>query len=149
MAKDEGAEVEGMQGYRYFGAAKRLKGVAELLKPHEEPKEKINREELMKLTDADYYGYRDDDDGVLATLEAEEEVKARLLEIKGWEERNAGVQDMDESSSEDDVDSMDFSSVVPSKEDMQQILLEKQKEEVLRNYLTPALQRAILAEKQN
>ena len=33
------------------------------------------RGELAKFVDADYYGYRDEDDGVIAPLEQEEERK--------------------------------------------------------------------------
>lgn len=33
------------------------------------------RGELMKDVDADYYGYRDEDDGILVPLEQEEEKK--------------------------------------------------------------------------
>jgi hypothetical protein len=58
------------------------------------------------------------------------------------------VKDNDIDSSDDDIDySMDVVSLIPNKEEMEQALLAKQKEEVLRNFLTPALQRAILAEK--
>lgn len=34
--------------------------------------------QLMKNIDADYYGYRDEDDGVIVTLEAELEEKREL-----------------------------------------------------------------------
>ena len=33
------------------------------------------RAELMKDIDADYYGYRDEDDGVLMPLEQKEQIK--------------------------------------------------------------------------
>lgn len=36
------------------------------------------RAELMKLIDADYYGYRDEDDGVLVPLEMEHEKDCEL-----------------------------------------------------------------------
>ena len=35
------------------------------------------RGELAKLVDADYYGYRDEDDGVIVPLEQEEEKKGQ------------------------------------------------------------------------
>ena len=41
------------------------------------------------MIDVDYYGYRDDDDGLLEKLESKEETKARQKAIKEWEERNA------------------------------------------------------------
>lgn len=36
------------------------------------------RGELAKFVDADYYGYRDEDDGVIVPLEQEEEKKGQL-----------------------------------------------------------------------
>ena len=37
------------------------------------------RGELAKFVDADYYGYRDEDDGVIVPLEQEEEKKGQPL----------------------------------------------------------------------
>lgn len=62
--------------YQYFGRARQLPGVKELLEnerrnildPHGIQK-KINKEELMSKVDSDYYGLYDDDD--LAKKEAE------------------------------------------------------------------------------
>lgn len=171
LAQDEGVEVEGTQGYKYFGAAKKLKGVKELLQRQEEgnyftffvlkfdlfifppfidekTKQYIDRSEMYKNIDADYYGYRDDDEK-LKDLENKAGNKARELAIKEWKEQHANSSEMDDSSSDGDESFNDISSAVPTKLEMQEILLEKQKEEILKNYLTPALQRAILSEKQN
>lgn len=43
------------------------------------PVPKKSRAELMKDIDADYYGYRDDDDGILIPLEQEAEKEGKLL----------------------------------------------------------------------
>lgn len=59
----------------YFGAAKDLPGVRELFEQEPPPPPRKTRGELMKDIDADYYGYRDDDDGVLIPLERLEEKK--------------------------------------------------------------------------
>ncbi|KAJ8973339.1 hypothetical protein NQ317_004651 [Molorchus minor] len=89
MLDHEGKEVPGNRGYKYFGAAKELPGmyimyiirknrgnILELeiylnksLRLHQEK----TRAELMKDIDADYYGYMDDDDGILIPLELEAE----------------------------------------------------------------------------
>jgi pre-mRNA-splicing factor ISY1 len=90
----EGREVPGNRGYRYFGAARELPGkkrsfagiciyisfvsssftgVRELFEQEPMPVPKKSRAELMKDIDADYYGYRDDDDGILIPLEQEAE----------------------------------------------------------------------------
>jgi len=38
----------------------------------------------MKDIDADYYGYRDDDDGILLPLEADEEKRAIAEKVGMW-----------------------------------------------------------------
>lgn len=59
----------------YFGAAKELPGVRELFEQEPAAPPRRTRADLMKHIDADYYGYRDDDDGVLSPLEQEVERK--------------------------------------------------------------------------
>lgn len=50
-------------------------GVRELFEQEPPPPPRKTRGELMKDIDADYYGYRDDDDGVLLPIEVREERK--------------------------------------------------------------------------
>ncbi|KAL3212737.1 hypothetical protein MRX96_007793 [Rhipicephalus microplus] len=69
----DGREVPGNRGYKYFGAAKDLPGVRELFEQEPPPPPRRTRAEIMRDIDADYYGYRDDDDGVLVPLEQEQE----------------------------------------------------------------------------
>lgn len=65
--------------YKYFGAAKDLPGVKELFaKPPKEPPRRT-KPELMRLIDCDYFGYRDEDDGVILPLEAAAEKKIRFV----------------------------------------------------------------------
>ena len=72
-----GREVASDRGYKYFGAAKDLPGVRELFeKSNELETMRQSRAELIRNVDADYYGYLDDDDGLLIPLEKEEQVKA-------------------------------------------------------------------------
>ncbi|XP_073007041.1 uncharacterized protein [Typha latifolia] len=68
-------------GYRYFGAAKKLPGVRELFEKPPELRKRRTRYEIYKRIDAGYYGYRDDEDGVLEKLEgpAEEEMRKRAV----------------------------------------------------------------------
>ena len=74
-------------GYKYFGAAKELPGVKQLF---ETPKQRVvrkTRHQLNKSIDADYYGFRDEEDGVL--LREERDASKRLREAKcaTWDER--------------------------------------------------------------
>uniref|UniRef100_A0A3Q0SB30 Pre-mRNA-splicing factor ISY1 homolog n=1 Tax=Amphilophus citrinellus TaxID=61819 RepID=A0A3Q0SB30_AMPCI len=73
MLDHEGKEVPGNRGYKYFGAARDLPGVRELFEKEPAPAPRKTRAELMKDVDAEYYGYRDEDDGVLLPLEAQYE----------------------------------------------------------------------------
>lgn len=69
--------MSGNRGYKYFGASKDLPGVRELFEKaiEDEPPRK-SRADLMRNVDADYYGYMDDDDGLLIPLEKTEEENA-------------------------------------------------------------------------
>ena len=40
-----------------------------------------SRSDLYRFVTPDYYGYRDDDDGILKTKELEREVKYRMVEL--------------------------------------------------------------------
>ncbi|XP_077385435.1 pre-mRNA-splicing factor ISY1 homolog [Festucalex cinctus] len=73
MLDHEGREVPGNRGYKYFGAARDLPGVRELFEKEPAPDLRKTRGELMKDVDAEYYGYRDEDDGVLVPLEMQHE----------------------------------------------------------------------------
>lgn len=71
-------DLPGSRSYKYFGAARDLPGVKELFtKPDKEAKRKT-KAELLKFVDCDYFGYRDEDDGVILPLEADAEAKFRV-----------------------------------------------------------------------
>merc|ERR1719394_1485985 len=82
MLDREGKEVPGNRGYKYFGAARDLPGVRELFDTEVAPTGRKTRAELMKEVDAQYYGFRDDDDGLLVPLEvvAEREAINKAIE---------------------------------------------------------------------
>lgn len=79
--KFDGEDAPGPRNYKYFGAARDLPGVRELFAiPEKEPPRKT-KAELLKFIDCDYFGYRDEDDGVILPLEAiaEKEARQRLI----------------------------------------------------------------------
>ena len=84
MVDFDGREVPGADGYKYFGAAKQLPGVRELFEESAPKAKRKTRGELNKLIDVNYYGYRDDDDGVLASEEEVIERNARRLLAQGF-----------------------------------------------------------------
>jgi len=83
MYDEDGREVPGARGYKYFGRARELPGVKELfedLKPKDKPDAREAgrlRAEMRKNVDADYYGYnRDEEDDVLLEYERGKEMEA-------------------------------------------------------------------------
>jgi pre-mRNA-splicing factor ISY1 len=81
---EDGREVSGSRGYKYFGRARELPGVKELFedlkpKPKADAKddERRQRAEMRRNVDADYYGFnRDEDDGVLLAYEKRKEAES-------------------------------------------------------------------------
>ncbi|KAL2553635.1 Isy1-like splicing [Forsythia ovata] len=73
-------------GYRYFGAAKKLPGVKELFEKPPELRKRRTRYDIYKRIDASYYGYRDDEDGILEKLEGPAEEKMRVAAVADWME---------------------------------------------------------------
>ncbi|KAL0350418.1 UNVERIFIED_CONTAM: Pre-splicing factor ISY1 [Sesamum radiatum] len=73
-------------GYRYFGAAKKLPGVRELFEKPPELRKRRTRYDIYKRIDASYYGYRDDEDGILEKLEGPAEQKMRAAALADWME---------------------------------------------------------------
>lgn len=71
-------------GYRYFGAAKKLPGVRELFEKPPELRKRRTRYDIYKRIDASYYGYRDEEDGILAKVEGPAEEKMRAAAVKEW-----------------------------------------------------------------
>ena len=87
MLDREGQEVPGSRGYKYFGAARELPGVRELFENEAPVAPKKTRAELMRDIDAAYYGFRDDEDGLLVPLEVEAEKIAIETSLKKWKEK--------------------------------------------------------------
>lgn len=155
MFDAEGREVPGNRGYKYFGAAKDLPGVRELFEQEPPPPPKKTRGELMKDVDADYYGYRDDDDGVLIPLEEKAEKIAQQNAIRKWKEKQSSGENNKNVDEDDDLyhiegdvriaenvdDSMGLLAPrftahvpVPTQKDIEAALLRKKKQELLEKY---------------
>ncbi|KAH7566004.1 hypothetical protein ACOSP7_022211 [Xanthoceras sorbifolium] len=71
-------------GYRYFGAAKKLPGVKELFEKPPELRKRRTRYDIYKRIDASYYGYRDEEDGVLDKVEGPAQKRIRVEAEEEW-----------------------------------------------------------------
>ena len=140
--------------YRYFGAAKDLPGVKELLEKQQEKIRSMHRKkrgpnEIYRHVNQAYFGWKDEEDGVLLELEEDafQKHKQELLL------NNAGVVSEDESNSkrqrtagktsnnlsDDDVNvvdldnllSKDYLAGVPTQEEMKQSMFAEKKKALL------------------
>jgi len=156
MLDREGKEIPGSHGYKYFGAARELPGVKELFDQNLAPSTKKTRAELMRDIDAHYYGFRDDDDGKLVGMELEAEKQAVAAALKEWKAKRAGESGEAEEEDEDaDIYKLPETSEqdlveeamaagkearfvshvpIPTQKDVQDALLRRKKQELLREY---------------
>ncbi|KAJ3096647.1 NineTeen Complex (NTC) component [Phlyctochytrium planicorne] len=120
---DNGKEVPGSHGYRYFGRAKELPGVKELFEQEEMEEKSKSRSDMHKSVDADYYGYRDEDDGKLL------EYERKLSQAKDGD-------DIQTANSGDMLKDLMFLNPirVPTSKDMENWLIERRKQELLNSY---------------
>ncbi|XP_025832051.1 pre-mRNA-splicing factor ISY1 homolog [Agrilus planipennis] len=159
MLDHEGKEVPGNRGYKYFGAAKDLPGVRELFEQEPPLPPRKTRAELMKDIDADYYGYRDDDDGILVPLEFFTEKASITKAVEEWKKKREQTNSDDSQQEkniyivEEEEEDNEFTTgqdhkieitgiqqrfvahvPVPSQQDVEQALLKKRKRELLDKY---------------
>jgi len=75
--QDDSLGLQGSSGYRYFGVAKDLPGVKELFARNAVKFTKKKRGDVYKYITPDYYGLRDEEDGVLIEVEEKAAAKRR------------------------------------------------------------------------
>lgn len=107
-----------MGGYRYFGVAKELPGVKELLAKEEAKRLQEKPVDLHKHLTPDYFGWRDEEDGVLLEMEA--------LADKKLGRRRKAIDQSDEQV-EDYLD-------VPSQEQIDQAMLAHKKKKLMEQF---------------
>ncbi len=101
------------------------------------------RGELMRDVDADYYGYRDDDDGILEPLEKEAEtigIEKLEEELRLKLEEKGKTLEKPEEGEEEKVEAVkNYFIQVPSQEEIEQKILEHKKKQLLEMYVSPAI----------
>jgi len=145
-AEEEGGEMVelgGSGGYKYFGAARNLPGVKELFMKKASSIMKRSRGDIYKEIGTSYYGFVDEEDGVLLELEGERErelegeMKKKRVKVAGtdkdelWE-----AADLKSSGGGEEADGGVFGGLVmnvplPSKELIEGALLEAKKKALL------------------
>jgi len=126
-----GLESQKGHTYKYFGAARNLPGVKELFE--KKPLSKKAKYDYKRI-DVDYYGYRDEDDQLLTKLEEEASKKAIAKAIKAWErDQQEKESDLEGNVIDRKLDTK-FMAPVPTKEQMEVIILNKKKEDLLHKY---------------
>eukprot|EP00941_MAST-03F_sp_MAST-3F-sp1_P005320 g5320.t1 len=140
----DGRRVQDSTGYMYFGAAKDLPGVRELFQPQLQKRRTRTRHDIIQNVNLDYFGYRDEEDGVLLQVEAEAEKRAISNAFEDWRrenkkrrqaKRDAGIEsssEEDDDGEEDDAASFKVNALLLSQKDIKQILLKKRKEKLLK-----------------
>lgn len=126
MTDSEGRVVGSHKGYRYYGRAKELPGIKELFSELAAPqKQKKTKKDLAELDlDSSYYGYRDEEDPALLAYEADREELARanlLAEDSG-------------SNSRWNIASIPIFAELPSRAEIENILVDKRKAILLAKY---------------
>jgi len=127
-------------GYKYFGVAKNLPGVKELFQKPVQKKARRTRKEMFSSINADYFGYRDEDDGVLLEVERESEVAVREEAIREWE---SGQSELASTQTKgDDAQDPGYVAFVPlpDEKEIEKQIIDKKKADLLAKYATPALQ---------
>ena len=116
--------------YRYFGAAKDLPGVKELLEQQQEKMRAMNRKkrgpnEIYKHVGVKYFGWRDEEDGVLLELEDD-----AFREYKKQKSTTKTPVEVDLET----LLSKDYLEDVPSMEEIKEIMLVEKKKALLAKF---------------
>ncbi|KAI8974391.1 Isy1-like splicing factor [Pilobolus umbonatus] len=135
MINFEGREVPGTRGYKYFGRARDLPGVRELFEKQAPEPEARSRSEINRDIDADYYGYRDEEDGVL--LEYEKALEEELVErIMNGEDEDVSMIDQSPPPPPEEKEAEKEETEVPSQKEVEKYLVERRKQQILDKYVS-------------
>ncbi|KAF9584131.1 NineTeen Complex (NTC) component [Lunasporangiospora selenospora] len=127
----QGKEVPGARGYKYFGRAKDLPGVKELFQPQTITLKEKTRAELLRNVDADYYGYRDEEDGTLLEFEQEQEESALETALEEAESKGEGEMEVDGKERSEPLGNL----FVPSQKEVEEYLVKRRKQAILDRYI--------------
>jgi len=154
-----GAELAAHSGYKYFGAAKDLPGVRELFETEVVPEApRKSRKQLFKNIQPDYYGWRDEEDGMLILAEGMAEQEGRQKEVARWkveeanrpakkpkttksdkagdEENKKPAEEAEKKTEAQVINEFKSYVDVPSMDDIEKLIVAKKKQALLSKYTT-------------
>lgn len=152
-----GAELASHTGYKYFGAAKDLPGVRELFETEVVPEApRKTRKQLFKGIQPDYYGWRDEEDGMLLLAEQQKEMEGVQKEVARWKVEQANKPKKEKAAPAEPAPvpeapepqevpskpelaaprSLDFKAYVdvPTMEEIEKLIIQKKKQALLSRY---------------
>ena len=101
------------------------------------------RRQMNQRIDADYYGFRDEEDGVLLAAEAEAEAAMRAEKIREWEEaealRAADSGKRKREAGEEDGERFVAHVPLPDEREIQSAVLQKKKADLMAKYASSEL----------
>lgn len=139
-------------GYMYFGAAKDLPGVREQLEVRKKNVDhRRKRWELHRLIDYDYFGFGDDDDGLLIEKEALAEGRAIEHKVNLWKEGQIkkGLDPYIMPLIDEVHGEVTSFVLLPTPEDIKKEILRKKKEQILKRYCEDTPESRLLAAHDN
>jgi pre-mRNA-splicing factor ISY1 len=122
--REEGEDNQSHLTYRYYGVAKDLPGVQEHIAKELAARKKIKKVDLHKRIGPDYYGWRDEDDGILLEVE-------RLADENNNRSANKAMTITTDLLPPNDPG--DFLNV-PTQEEIAEILLLEKKKAIMAKY---------------
>jgi pre-mRNA-splicing factor ISY1 len=156
-----GAELSSHTGYKYFGSAKDLPGVRELFETEAVPEApRKTRKQLFKNIQPDYYGWRDEEDGMLLLAEQQKEMEAVEKEVATWKAEQANKPKKAQDATPEvpkpvpeapkevvpeppTTKSLDFKAYVdvPTMEEIEKLIIQKKKQALLARYTSTDLKK--------
>jgi len=140
----EEQDAENVRGkYRYFGAARNLPEVKEMFQDKSLPPAKKSKYDYKTAgINLNYFGYDEENDKTLELIEQQSEQKALERAKKGYEQEQNKPQNPDDQSqiiTNTDFETLGNKISLPSKNDIEQAVVEKRKEDLIRKYASDSL----------
>ncbi|MBA0608556.1 hypothetical protein Godav_020759, partial [Gossypium davidsonii] len=119
--------------------AKKLPGVRELFEKPPELRKRRTRYDIYKRIDASYYGYRDEEDGVLARVEGPAEAKMRAEAEEEEDVVEEERREREEKERKDKEREFVVHVPLPDEKEIERMVVERKKMELLSKYASEGL----------